>query len=69
MGRPGGSGILETTQGRFFSLRLYPAPPLLLNKVCFHPKMVCFFHVPVEKFLAGLVSLPQVPKIGRNFKV
>jgi hypothetical protein len=31
--------------------------------------MVCFFHIPVEKFSAGSASVPQVPKIGRNVKL
>jgi hypothetical protein len=39
-----------------------PPPSDLLNKIC-------FFHVPAEKFSAGSVVVPQVPKIGRNVKV
>ena len=54
--RQGGSGTLETTRGRFFSLRL-KVPPLL-NKVSFRPKMVCFsaFQT-VDEFQESLKSI------------
>ena len=57
----GDSGILETTQGRFF---LLSSLLLNINKVCFRPKMVCYFHIPVEKFSAasGVSQCTPSPK-------